>query len=175
LSPRSSALTRPGAPPPAAQAAAVIAHDATEESADFTDAVVIGSATRYAGGTASPSGVSTTAARASAVGSARASTSSASAVLPDRSRPASPIGSRDWSCAFPAEADVSGIDRALVTVRIRLDSSGTPVGAEIVSDPGYGFARAARRCALERRYRPALDRHGQPQPAALTLGVRFER
>ena len=162
-------------PTPAAQAAAVIAHEVADESADFTDAVVAGSATRYVGGSTSPSGVSTTATRASAVGSGRAPTSSPPALQPDRSRAASATGSLDWNCAFPVEADVAGIDRALVKLRVRLDASGTPVGTEILSDPGHGFARAARRCALERRYRPALDRSGLAQPAALTLGIRFVR
>jgi len=31
-----------------------------------------------------------------------------------------------------------------------------------VSEPGHGFGRAARMCALTKRYTPALDRDGNP-------------
>jgi protein TonB len=47
---------------------------------------------------------------------------------------------------------------------------------KVVSDPGFGFGRAARVCALSRRYTPALDRTGSPTVSATPpIKVRFTR
>jgi protein TonB len=47
---------------------------------------------------------------------------------------------------------------------------------KVVSDPGHGFGRAARMCALGRRYTPGNDRAGQPITGTTPpIKVRFTR
>ena len=46
----------------------------------------------------------------------------------------------------------------IVTVR----PDGTAASAEIVSDPGDGFAQVARECAMRARFVPARDERGLP-------------
>jgi periplasmic protein TonB len=45
----------------------------------------------------------------------------------------------------------------------------------LVRDPGHGFGRAARACALARSYAPALDTGGKPIASRLKVEVRFVR
>ena len=77
-----------------------------------------------------------------------------------------------WDCQFPSWAKVGGVVRMIATVR----ADGTAADAEIISDPGHGFAAVARECAMHQRFVAALDEHGKP-----TLGrtgpfnVRFVR
>jgi hypothetical protein len=81
---------------------------------------------------------------------------------------------RGWAptCPFPPKAD---IDTAIVSVRVTVQSDGTPSDASIVSDPGHGFGAVARTCALAWRYLPALDRNGTPVPSSEIVHVRFDR
>jgi protein TonB len=95
---------------------------------------------------------------------------------PDLSRAAKPAGSVSWNCPFPPEADADQIDeaRALVVVTVRPD--GTPLSVTVVSDPGHGFGRAARMCALTQKFAPALDKTGQALTASTApFGVTFRR
>ena len=95
---------------------------------------------------------------------------------PDLSRVARPASGGNWSCPFPPEADADQIDdaRAMVIATVRAD--GTPLSVTIVSDPGHGFGRAARTCALTQKYLPALDRTGQSIPGTTPpIGVTFRR
>lgn len=80
----------------------------------------------------------------------------------DLSRSATVAGSTSWDCPFPAEADAEQIDSALVTVVVTVRSDGTPQSVKVISDPGHGFGRQARICALGKRYTPGLDRGGAP-------------
>lgn len=79
----------------------------------------------------------------------------------DRSRPAALTHgeSWSWSCPWPAEADA--IDDAVAIVQITVDPAGRASRVDVVADPGYGFGREARRCALREIYAPALDREGR--------------
>jgi len=63
-------------------------------------------------------------------------------------------------CPFPVEADRTGIEGATVVLRVQVDASGMPVGADVVDDPGYGFGRAGAECAMKARYAPAMDADG---------------
>lgn len=83
---------------------------------------------------------------------------------PDRSAPPGLVGSTSWSCPFPPEADADQIDQANVVIMVTVRPDGSPLSVKIVNDPGHGFGRAARMCALGRRYTPGQDRSG----AALT-------
>ncbi|WP_437825207.1 energy transducer TonB [Sorangium sp. So ce1153] len=81
---------------------------------------------------------------------------------PDRSAPAGLVGSSQWNCPFPPESDVDQIDQAKVVLMITVRPDGSPLSVKVVSDPGHGFGRAARMCALSRRYTPQKDRAGSP-------------
>jgi len=79
---------------------------------------------------------------------------------PDRSRPASLAGASSWSCPFPPEADAAQADEAYVTLEVTVGPDGVATGTRVLADPGNGFGREARRCAMRERYGVALDREG---------------
>jgi protein TonB len=93
----------------------------------------------------------------------------------DRSRPVSLGGSSSWNCPFPPEADADDINQAVVPVQVTVKPDGSPSAATVVGDPGHGFGRAARSCALTRHYQPALDRSGTAILSSALLNVRFTR
>lgn len=94
---------------------------------------------------------------------------------PDMSRPASVVGTA-WNCPFPAEADADGVDSAVATIVVTVGEDGSPRSVSVVSDPGSGFGRAARQCALGRRYVAGLDRDGNATTATTPpIRVRFSR
>ncbi|MGH7297441.1 MAG: energy transducer TonB, partial [Polyangiaceae bacterium] len=138
-----------------------------DEPVDLTSTFVQGTGDLYAGGVTSATGTGKT-----AVGSlvAAAPIPRATAPLPiapvveapDRSRTASLSGGTDWSCPFPPEADATQIDDAYVTLQVDVDDAGRAASVSVVADPGNGFGREARRCAMSRRYSTALDREGDP-------------
>lgn len=79
-----------------------------------------------------------------------------------------------WSCPWPAEADA--IDDAVAVVQITVDPAGRAARVDLVNDPGYGFGREARRCALRETYAPALDRDGRAVLGTTKpIRVRFAR
>ena len=76
---------------------------------------------------------------------------------------------------FPAEY-FRKIDEARASLVVTVRPDGTPLSVTIVSDPGHGFGRAARMCALTRRFTSALDKTGQPiAGSTVPFGVRFTR
>jgi periplasmic protein TonB len=169
----------PGSAPAPAEAAQVVTREADpNEPVDLTDSFVAGSGAVYAGGTTSASGVQKRAVRSHEIGSritGAEGTPHPPSSGPDRSRRPSLLGSLAWSCPFPSEPDAAGIDRAVVTISVLIDAKANVKAVGLVRDPGHGFGAAARRCALARRWQPALDRDGRPIPASLTLNVRFVR
>jgi periplasmic protein TonB len=78
----------------------------------------------------------------------------------DRSRPACLGGAGEWRCPFPPEADIAQVDDAFVTLQVDVAPNGAPSRVQVLSDPGNGFGREARRCAMGERYVTALDRDG---------------
>ena len=94
---------------------------------------------------------------------------------PDLSRAIGLAGSSSWNCPFPAEADADQIDQAVVGVQVTVRPDGSASSVSVVSDPGHGFGRAAKGCALSRRYQPALDRAGTPILSSSLINVRFRR
>jgi protein TonB len=170
-------------PPAMAQAAKVLAADPDpNEVLDMRDAIVQGTGETYAGGVTAATGsnknaVYDTAARPNGV---PGGTGTANVPLPpkkDLSRVASISGSTDWSdCPFPAEADADQIDQAFVTLQVKVRADGSADAATVVQDPGHGFGREARKCAMRKRYATALDVDGtaiagQTRP----FRVRFQR
>lgn len=166
-------------PPPPAQAAAVLTQKEDPSApADLTNAIVVGSAETYVGGTSSALGTSrrtATGASTATTGAGASPSPAAPAAGPDRSQRARLAEGSAWSCPFPAEADVVAIDHAVVTLRIAVDPSGAPTAIAIAADPGHGFGREARACALSKRYAPALDREGRPIAGTSLVNVRFDR
>jgi protein TonB len=154
------------------------------EPVDLTNAFVTGDADSYAGGVTQTTGTSASAVYAHRVGAGGAAaqtgpskgTGPAASVGPDRSRAASLAGSKDWKCDFPPEADVDQIDQAFVVVQVATRTDGSPDHVSILSDPGHGFGRAARICAMKEHYDSALDREGNAIAGSTkSIRIRFER
>lgn len=171
-------------PPPApAQAAKVlVAKEDPDEPVNLTDNTVVtgdGSAT-YGQQSAQGKGDTPTMARNASLqgtpgGKGTGTAAPAAPPGPDLSRPVGLIGGATWSCPFPPEADADQIDQAVVTVQVTVKPDGSALSATVVSDPGHGFGRAARICALARRYQPALDRTGTAILSSNAVNVRFSR
>ena len=95
---------------------------------------------------------------------------------PDRSRGASVSGGSEWHCPFPPEADSAQIDESYVTLQADVRADGTASAVRVVSDPGSGFGREAKRCALGNTYATALDHDGNPIAATTKpFRVHFSR
>lgn len=164
-------------PPPApVQASKVLTQEAPkqEEKLDMTGddwKIVSGEGTGPGYGQASAAGTGTAATYnpAAKVGGVPGGTGTGPAVpapaptpTVDKSKPPGLLGGTEWSCPFPPEADAEQIDNATATVVVTVRPDGTPLSVKVVSDPGFGFGRAARLCALSRKFAPALDRAGEP-------------
>ena len=94
----------------------------------------------------------------------------------DRSKPPSLVGGTSWNCPFPEEANVEQIDEAVATIVVTVRPDGSPLSVKVLSDPGHGFGRQARMCALGRRFTPGLDRDGVTATAITPpIRVRFTR
>jgi protein TonB len=181
--PPARAIPHEAPPPPApAQAAKVLTQEPDpNEPVDLTaNTIVQGNADAFAGGFTAANGKTATAVHAlpsptgvpGGTGSVQAPPPSG----PDRSRKASLGGSRDWSNApFPEEANSAQIDEARVTLEIEVRPDGTAGVVRVLSDPGNGFGREARRYALSQRYLPALDHDGSPIAGKIIVPVHFSR
>jgi protein TonB len=159
------------APKALAQAGQVVTATAPPGPLDFTGGFVTGTATAYAGGTTAAGGMSRTVVRGApdppgpaAGGGGTGANLSRTASLSDES---------SWHCPFPPEADA--IDEAIVELRVFVGANGEAQDAVVITDPGHGFGAAALRCAIGKRWKPALDRHGNPVPATAIVRVRFTR
>jgi protein TonB len=180
--PAAPALHHAHEPAPApAQAAKVLTQEPNpDEPVDLTgNTIVQGNAESYAGGFTSANGKS-----ANAVHNVPAPTgvpagtgtpqAAVGAAGPDRSRRAS-VGETQWNCPFPPEADTAQIDEAYVLLQVDVSADGTPSDVRVVTDPGNGFGREARPCAMRRRYSPALDHDGTPIASTIKVRVSFTR
>ena len=99
-----------------------------------------------------------------------------SAPGPDLSKPPGLVGGTAWNCGFPPEADVDQIDEAVALIVVTVRPDGSPLSVKVVTDPGHGFGRSARRCALGRRFTPGLNREGVPTTSTTApIRVRFTR
>jgi protein TonB len=93
----------------------------------------------------------------------------------DLSRPPAPVA-KSWSCPFPPEADRANIDFARSRIAVTVGEDGRPRAVSVLSDPGNGFGRAARRCAMTQSYAFALDPAGRPRTATTApITVTFTR
>ena len=168
----------PQAAAPAAAGKVIAATDDPNTPVDLTNTVVVGSAESYGGGNSANNGTSTTPVRATAIpgGVPGGTGTSPTPASIDRSRGAGLLGSTDWNCSFPAEADVAQIDEAVVKVQVSINADGAPQTVKVLADPGSGFGGAAIRCAKRQRFRVALDRDGNAQAGTTNpFNIRFSR
>jgi periplasmic protein TonB len=176
-------VTSKRSPPPSpAQAAKVLTSEPTpDDPVDLTaNTIVQGNAESFAGGFTAATGTGNGAASGvlSAVGAHGPAGLFAfpSVKAPDRSRVASLAGASEWSCPFPPEADSAQIDEAYVTLQVDVGPDGAAAAARVLADPGNGFGREARRCAMIKHYAVALDRDGNPIAGATKpFRVHFSR
>jgi periplasmic protein TonB len=159
------------APPPApAQAAKVLTQEPDpNEPVDLTgNTIVQGNADAYAGGFTTANGTNANAVRAAAAptgapGGTGAVRPAPPVTGPERARRASVnVSDTEWNCPFPAEANAEQIDDARVPIQVDVRPDGTPAAVRVLRDPGHGFAREAQRCAMSKRFLPALDHDGSP-------------
>jgi protein TonB len=159
----------PGTPPPApaaAEAGKVLTTDPDpNEPVDLTgDGFVSGTGDRFAGGVTASNGTSKGAvrdirAKPEGVGKPPPGPVS-SAAGSNLSRAASPMGGGWNDCGFPAEADIEGIDNAVVSLTVTVGPDGRAKSVTILRDPGNGFGQATRACAFRKQFAPALDLAG---------------
>lgn len=169
-------------PPAAAEAAKVLTADPDpNEPVDLTgDSIVTGNGDHFAGGITAANGTSKDAVRdlrAQPDGVGKAPPGPVAPPSgPDLSRAASPLGGSWNDCEFPAEADIEGIDSAVVQLTVTVGPNGRAKSVTILRDPGNGFGQSARNCAFRKTFNTALDRSG----TAVTMStapftVRFTR
>lgn len=160
----------PPPPPPApAEAAKVMTQEPDpNEPVDFTnDGFVTGNAERYAGGITSKDGTSKQAVRSAAATPTGVPGGTGTAPAPpppavDLSKPATHGGGSWNDCGFPAEADIEGINEAVVSLVVTVSPEGRAKSVSVVKDPGFGFGRLARDCAFRKPFSPGLDSYGKP-------------
>src|SRR5690606_27963066 len=137
------------------------------EPLDLTDqGFLSGSGTRFAGGVTAPDGTSDKAvrnrnARANGVPAGTGTAPAAPIAREparDLSAPAKPSVSGGWNCPFPPESNVEQVNFARVTMVVVVDTNGRAKSATVLSDPGYGFGRAARTCAMSKQYSVAKNK-----------------
>ncbi|HYO95496.1 MAG TPA: energy transducer TonB [Polyangiaceae bacterium] len=174
----------PEPPPAPAQASNLLTSEPDPDApVDLTDeGFVTGTSDRYAGGVTSSKGTSQTAVRDlnAAPGGVPGGTGKVPAPPGPASplaRPAQPDSSRNWKdCGFPAEADIEGINNAVVTLVVTVGPDGRAKAVSVVKDPGYGFGKLARQCALRKPYIVGLDNGGRPvTKTTVPFPVRFTR
>jgi protein TonB len=174
----------PPQPPAAAQAAKVLtAEPDPNEPVDMTgNTIVQGNADTYAGGVSANNGTSKTAvtnmnAVPTGVPGGTGTAPAPAVARVDRSRKAGITGSSDWNdCPFPAEADAEQSDQAFVLSQVRVKPDGNAETVTVVQDPGHGFGREARKCAMRKKYTTALDVDGNAVAGPTNpFRVRFER
>jgi protein TonB len=155
-------------PPPApAEAAKVLTTDPQPDDAplDMTGwGIVSGQADRFPGGRTSSQGKSTkpVMTRPVASGVPNGTGTATAPAAPEKSQARSALPTeRNWSCGFPAEADMEQINFAKVTLVVTVAADGKAKKVDVLNDPGYGFGKLARQCAFRKQYTPGLDRSGQ--------------
>lgn len=165
---------KPEEPTPAAAVAGQVLA-AADEALDFGDTFVAGTGDSYAGGVTERVGTSTRAVRDVNARAGGVAPAVSAAPARDLSRAPRLAGGMEWDCPFPPEADDASVDHAVVTLRVDVSATGQVRAVQATADPGYGFAREARRCAMSKRWSVGLDRDGHSVDAIALVNVRFDR
>jgi protein TonB len=169
--------------PEAAQAGALLTQEPEENEPEdpYDDSFVTGDKDFYAGGMTANLGKSLSAvyglgARAGGVPGGTGSAAPASPPKPDLSRLPTYGTNSMWDCGFPWEADRDRIDHAMAQIAVTVRADGTAEAVDVVFDPGHGFGRVAKSCALKQHWDVGLDLDGHPITAKTkTFVVRFNR
>jgi len=170
--------TKLDAPAPAAKAQHILAQNPDSEILNFGDNVFISSDNdRSPGGEVSSQGTNDKHVVAQHVAPAATGTGAPppQIVAVDLSRTAQLAGSGDWRCPFPPEADADQVDEASAIIEVTVGPDGKAQRAVVLSDPGHGFGREARQCAMREEYVAALDREGKNVASSKKFRVKFER
>jgi protein TonB len=173
----------PPPPPPAAADAAkvLLAAPAKDEPVDLTGNTflngnadtAVGGATQIGG--SSKVATSNTAAVATGVPGGTGTAGPASPKV-DRSRAAQIVNKANLErCPFPPEADAEQVDEAAVGIEVKVSVEGRAEAVTVTRDPGHGFGREARKCALRESYAPALNVEGTAIPGVYRVLFRFNR
>lgn len=173
----------PPPPPAAAEAAKILTQEpAKDEPVDLTkDGFVTGNADTAVGGITQRGGTATTptnnlAARAGGFQGGTGTTAAPPATVVDRSASARIMNLANLErCPFPAEADAEQVDEAAVGIEVRVSVDGRAETVSITRDPGHGFGREARKCALREKYQPAKNFEGNAIPGVYKVNFRFSR
>jgi protein TonB len=159
----------------AAKASQILAR--TDDVLDFSDNVfTVGNSERFSGGNTMSKGTNDKPPETQKVaekGVMQAPPPQIMAV--DLSRTATLAGSGEWRCPFPSEADSDQVDEAAAIIEVIVNATGKAQSASILQDPGHGFGREARACAMRESYVPALDKAGSPVVSSKKFRVKFER
>ncbi len=175
----------PPPPPPApAEAAKILTSEPTpNEPVDLTGGFVTGTGSTFAGGETSSTGTSKQAVYNPAAANTGVVGGTGTAPAPppprkdDKSRAPGLLGSVEWNdCPFPGEADADQIDQAFVLIQVKVKPDGSPESVNVLQDPGHGFGREAKKCAMRKKFANGLDPDGQPVSGMTKpFRVRFER
>src|SRR4029077_2721697 len=94
---------------------------------------------------------------------------------PDRSSPARLGGNVTWECPWAQGADPA-MHHLQVRAQADVRADGSATAITILDDPGYGFGREARLCALKHTYVPAHARDGAAiEGPSLPFFVHFDK
>jgi protein TonB len=173
----------PPPPPAAADAAKVLMADpAKDEPVDLTSNTFLnGNADTAVGGTTQIGGTAKVATNNAAAVAKGAPGGTGVAPAPagpklDRSRSAQIMNKANLErCPFPAEADAEQVDEAAVGIEVKISLDGRAETVTVTRDPGHGFGREARKCALREKYTPALNVDGVPILGVYRVNFRFSR
>lgn len=160
----------------AAKAAQIISAKDDDNVLNFDNVFTVGTSERYSGGATLSKGTNDKppdTPKVAATGVANAPPPQILAV--DLSRTATLAGSGEWRCPFPPEADSDSVDEASAIIEVIVSATGKAQSANILQDPGHGFGREARSCAMRESYVPALDKAGNPVASSKKFRVKFER
>jgi periplasmic protein TonB len=167
------------APAPAAKAQHVLTQNPDNEVLNFGDNVFVSADNDHSpGGPVAGNGTNDKQApptRVASVGTGTAPAPPPQIMAVDLSRTAQLAGSGDWRCPFPPEADSDQVDEAAAIIQVTVGADGKAQTANILQDPGHGFGREARQCAMREAYVPALDRDGKAVASSKKFRVKFER
>lgn len=173
----------PPPPPAAADAAKVLMQEpAKDEPVDLTgNTFLAGNADTAVGGVTQIGGTAkmatnNLAAVATGVPGGTGTAAAPPPVRVDRSRAAAIMNKANLErCPFPAEADAEQVDEAAVGIEVKVSTDGRAETVSVTRDPGHGFGREARKCALRERYSPALNAEGVAIPGVYRVNFRFSR
>lgn len=103
----------------------------------------------------------------------KASSPASSSTAPSQ-RPVPTLRAGDsWKCSISHHVD--RLEEKSVFVAIHVGPDGNPQTVDVLDDPGFGLGDAARICALNQTFDPALDANGKPTAGVKKLRLRFQR